>query len=189
MEKEGELLKFKGFYFQSSVVDYDILEKLEDFEIRDNDIFVISYPKSGLKPWSTTWESSDIAITLTAGPSSFIFISDFKSCFFQDLRSSVLKICTFLEKELTDDVIDSVIQQCLFENMKYNLETPANAVISTFSERRGKTEFIRRGVVGDWKNYMTVEQSERFDKIYQNKMKDFPLEFIWNINEEFQTKA
>ncbi|XP_027622711.1 amine sulfotransferase [Tupaia chinensis] len=47
MEKEGELLKFKGFYFQSSVVDYDILEKLEDFEIRDNDIFVISYPKSG----------------------------------------------------------------------------------------------------------------------------------------------
>ncbi|XP_014446830.2 amine sulfotransferase-like [Tupaia chinensis] len=47
MQEEGKLLKFKGFYFQSALLDHDILENLEDFEIRDNDIFVISYPKSG----------------------------------------------------------------------------------------------------------------------------------------------
>ena len=32
-------------------------------------------PGLGLEPWLTTWESSDIAITLTAGPSVFIFYS------------------------------------------------------------------------------------------------------------------
>lgn len=41
------LYQHKGFYFISGIHSAEELDKLKDCEIRDTDIFTITYPKSG----------------------------------------------------------------------------------------------------------------------------------------------
>uniref|UniRef100_A0A7M4E725 Sulfotransferase n=1 Tax=Crocodylus porosus TaxID=8502 RepID=A0A7M4E725_CROPO len=86
----------------------------------------------------------------------------------KDLRSAVLKICNFLGKRLSEKELDSVVEQATFENMK--------------RDPRANYEFLKSiimsiGIVGDWKNIMTVAQNERFEEVLKEKMKD--LAFTW----------
>ena len=40
-----------------------------------------------------------------------------------------------------------------------------------------KGDFIRKGQVGDWRNYFTEEQNDTFNKLYAEKMAGTDLEF------------
>ncbi|KAF6364693.1 hypothetical protein mRhiFer1_009822 [Rhinolophus ferrumequinum] len=102
----------------------------------------------------------------------------------EDLRNSVLKISHFLEKELSEEDMEAVVKQATFTNMKSDPKANYYDVIHNEVGTRRNGHFMRKGVIGDWKNYLTVEQSERFDRIFQRKMKDFPLKFIWDVKKE-----
>ncbi|XP_055981227.1 amine sulfotransferase-like [Sorex fumeus] len=291
MDSDERLLHFKGFNFERSTVDIDILENLEDFDIRDDDVFIITYPKSGTiwtqqilsliyfethRKQTENVETADLVPSLeynirkvdfTKRPSPRVFCShlpyylvpnglknkkakivyiyrnpkDVITSYFhfsnfvavlegcenmdmfihkfldgkvagslwfdhvkgwyehrhkfnilfvsyeemkKDLKSAVQKLCNFLGKELSDDDVDAVVRQATFKNMKSDSRANLSNILKKEVGTKSDGHFMRKGTIGDWKNHFTVAQSERFDMIFQRKMKDIPLKFIWDINEE-----
>ncbi|XP_004673851.1 PREDICTED: amine sulfotransferase-like [Condylura cristata] len=290
--RDEYLFHFKGYNLESSLIDIDLLENLDDFEIRDDDVFIVTYPKSG-----TIWTQQILSLiyfekhrkrienveTLDRAPfleynirkvdlpnmpsprlfcshlpyylvpkglknkkakiiyvyrnpkdvliSSYYFsqlmirlegpqsLESFMERFFDgkgnhvlskphvyetiysfnqfsnrkedvgqgrlDLRSSVHKISRFVEKELSEDDINAVVSQATFQNMKSDPRANYNNILKNeIGVRTDEGHFLRKGTIGDWKNHLTVEQNERFDRIFQRKMKDFTLKFIWDLNED-----
>ncbi|KFR03626.1 Amine sulfotransferase, partial [Opisthocomus hoazin] len=55
------LFKYKGFYF-SLETSPEYLDSLEDFEIKDSDIFIATYPKSG-----TVWTQNILSLIIHEG--------------------------------------------------------------------------------------------------------------------------
>ncbi|AWP13773.1 Sulfotransferase isoform 3 [Scophthalmus maximus] len=83
-------------------------------------------------------------------------------------------------KDLMDDTIDHVVKMSTFKSMKTN----PNANYKDLVEKgRYLGETMRKGVAGDWKNYFTVAQNERFDEVLKYKMSNFPLPLTWEINQ------
>ncbi|KAF5919986.1 hypothetical protein HPG69_014352, partial [Diceros bicornis minor] len=69
-----------------------------------------------------------------------------------------------------------------FQNTKSDPRANYEHVIKhEWGTRTNEGGLLHKGTVGDWKHHLTVEQNERFDRIFQRKMKDFPLKFIWDI--------
>ncbi|XP_051880740.1 amine sulfotransferase-like [Pristis pectinata] len=94
----------------------------------------------------------------------------------KDLAASVQKICNFVGRQLDAEKLDSVIKNSTFDKMKKNPMANYEGIPTKCSGG----SFLRKGTVGDWKNHFTVAQSEMFDKIFQERMKDVALEFIWD---------
>ncbi|XP_040922363.1 sulfotransferase 2B1-like [Toxotes jaculatrix] len=96
-----------------------------------------------------------------------------------DLKDSVTRISQFLEKPLDTEVIEKIADRCLFKNMKQNDMSNYSIVPCEFMDQT-KSEFLRKGIAGDWKNQLTVAEAEYFDAVYKDKMKDVKYKFVWD---------
>ncbi|XP_062426932.1 amine sulfotransferase-like [Rhea pennata] len=291
MEPSKEyVFSHKGFYFGANIATPEYIDSLETFEIRDSDIFIATYPKSGTVwtqnilslifheghrngtenidimeriPWLeynvqkkdysafpsprlfathlpyyltprdlrnkrarviyvtrnpkdvlvSYFHFSKIVATLEEVSDFNLFVErflagkvlasswldhvigwhshaeDFNILFLsyeemkKDLRGAVLKICNFVGKTLSENEVESVVRQATFENMR---KDPRANYENITDENKGqkKGHFLRKGTVGDWKNMMTVAQSERVDEVLKERMKNLPIKFIWDINDE-----
>ncbi|XP_032999549.1 amine sulfotransferase-like [Lacerta agilis] len=287
---EKYVFKHKEYYFPADVTSPEYIDSLEDFEIRDSDVFVVTYPKSG-----TIWTQNILSLIYHEGhrdgtekvnlldrvpwleykdpnadyvnrPSPRLFVShlpyylvpkglrngrakvvyvarnpkdvlvsyyhfakaacslekvedfgifmerflagkvfasswldhlegwyahrdDFNILFLtyeemkKDLRSCVLKICNFLGKRLTEKEVDAVVDQSTFNKMKADPRANYGSLPPELMDY-SKGHFLRKGTVGDWKNMMTVAQSERFDSVFKERMEKLPIKFCWEINDE-----
>ena len=84
-------------------------------------------------------------------------------------------IANFLNKPLSDQLINRIAEQCTFKGMKENENSykPWDDVHSS--------PLLRKGVVGGWKSYFTTELNERFEKEVLGKIKGTGLEFDFEI--------
>ena len=84
-------------------------------------------------------------------------------------------IANFLDKPLSDDLISRIAEQCTFSEMK------KNEASYPLPAKDGESSMLRTGVVGDWKNYFTPEQNERFENEVLTELEGTGLEFDFDI--------
>jgi Sulfotransferase domain len=70
--------------------------------------------------------------------------------------------CPFSEEEVKDGVVKEIVDFCSFNKLK---DYDAN--------KKGTNDyFFRKAVVGDWKNYLTTEMSNKLDEIIKEKFRN-----------------
>ncbi|KAI8502867.1 Tripartite motif containing 37 [Branchiostoma belcheri] len=69
--------------------------------------------------------------------------------------------------QLTDEALTRVLTSCSLKSMKKRLSV----------SDAWRRVIVRKGVVGDWKNHFSAEESEKFDQTYRKRMAGSGLEF------------
>lgn len=113
----------------------------------------------------------------------FISYEDMK----KDLRGNIIKVADFLEKELTSEQLDTLSEHLTFGGMakdpSANLEEFTKYVIDCHSHIKEdipeEMKFLRKGVIGDWKNNFDTKAVEKF-KLWEEKwLKGTGLEYVF----------
>ena len=90
----------------------------------------------------------------------------------RDLRSNVAKIVEFVGRQLSDEQIDKITEMSTFEAMKSN-----DACNITMTKNYEKPiDFVRKGIVGDWRNHFDQQLSDQFDKYIRENL---PAELVY----------
>lgn len=85
----------------------------------------------------------------------------------KDLEGIIRKVARFLEKELTNEQVDKLKNHLSFESMKNNRSVNYEGLVelnSKFKLVDGEGSFMRSGSVGGYKQVMSPELIEKFDK-------------------------
>lgn len=85
-----------------------------------------------------------------------------------DLKSIVVKVANFLNKTVPDSEMEKLLNHLSFRSMRQN---PTTNFVSS-----NQGEFMRKGIVGDYKNHMSPELDKKFDK-WMEKNNKFGIEF------------
>ncbi|XP_078257919.1 sulfotransferase family 5A, member 1 [Rhinoraja longicauda] len=98
----------------------------------------------------------------------------------KDLCKSVIKLCNFLEHPLSPEAVDTIVRHCTFASMKENSMINYTLVPNEIMDHQ-KGTFMRKGVVGDWKEHFTEEQKKAFEKKYQEQLSDSNVVLAWTL--------
>ena len=94
----------------------------------------------------------------------------------KDVHSVVHKVAKFIGKPINDSQVRKVAEIVSFKGMKQQFDSVLEKVPS-FDQKI--SPFLRKGELGDWKNYFTVAQNETFDKVYDERMGECGLTFTY----------
>ena len=88
----------------------------------------------------------------------------------KDQKTVIKDLCKFLDHPLSSEKIDALVSHVDFENMKNNPMANPTAGLKI----QGK--FMRKGEVGDWKNFFTTERSEKWNQWIKENIEGTGLE-------------
>uniref|UniRef100_A0A8C0X1P7 Sulfotransferase n=1 Tax=Castor canadensis TaxID=51338 RepID=A0A8C0X1P7_CASCN len=97
----------------------------------------------------------------------------------QEPRGTIQKLSDFLQHPLGPEEKDLIMRHCSFSFMSgvVNYSLVSKEIMD---QNRGK--FLRKGVVGNWKEHFTPEHNEKFNAVYKAKIGDFGLRLPWTMD-------
>ncbi|KAG8438066.1 hypothetical protein GDO86_008668 [Hymenochirus boettgeri] len=106
----------------------------------------------------------------------YLFYEDLK----EDPKREIRKVGKFLQRDLSEEVLEKIVYHTSFEKMKMNNMANYRSIPHTLLDQSTRS-FMRKGVVSDWENHFTVAQNELFDEDYQRQMSATSLLFRTKI--------
>ena len=95
---------------------------------------------------------------------------------FEEIKKYLWELASFLDIQVSEQVINQVIFGSRLDRMKKN----ELADCSWIKRNKNEAPHLRKGIVGDWRNYFTKEQNKRFDNLYHQKMIKSSLKKNWD---------
>ena len=96
----------------------------------------------------------------------------------RDLPTAVAQIAKFIGQDISKELVEEIAHKTTFANMRK--DSTANYEWVKKIRRPSSTNFMRKGEVGDWKNYFTAEQSARLDAVVEEKMNGAGIDFDYH---------
>nr|XP_046190735.1 sulfotransferase 1B1-like [Oncorhynchus gorbuscha] len=93
------------------------------------------------------------------------------------------RISSFLQFPLVGEELTNSLRHCSFSSMSDNAMVNYTQIPKEIMDH-SKGKFMRKGIIGDWRNTFTEEQIGIFDTVYSYQMKDCPLTFMWECPPE-----
>ncbi|XP_046333710.2 sulfotransferase 1C2-like [Haliotis rufescens] len=101
----------------------------------------------------------------------------FLTLFYENLKKDPVKniktVAEFIGESVTDELCEQIAEACSFKKLKV-------ADTEVKEEMADPTHIIyRKGEVGDWKNWITVAQNERFDDVIDRNLEGTGIVFTY----------
>ncbi|NXT56525.1 ST2B1 Sulfotransferase, partial [Pluvianellus socialis] len=96
----------------------------------------------------------------------------------QDLRGTAQRLSTFLGCPLSPETLGALEQHCSFVSMRDNAMANYSLIPSEIMDH-SQGRFMRKGVVGDWRDHFSPLQNALFNRLYQEEMGDSELPTRW----------
>ncbi|XP_035305429.1 bile salt sulfotransferase 2 isoform X4 [Cricetulus griseus] len=185
----ADYIWFEGTPLPNLQNNKEILEEfLPEFVIRDENIIIESYPKSG-----TNWLIEIVCLIQNKGNPELIQSVPIwqRSPWIETKIGHQTLINNEGQQLISSHLPFHLFPKTFFSSkakMIYVIRNPRDVLVSGYYYW-SKTKFAKNpeslttyfewflkgnGTTGDWKNHFTVAQAEAFDKVFQEKMAGFP---------------
>ncbi|XP_051920782.1 sulfotransferase family 2, cytosolic sulfotransferase 3 isoform X3 [Hippocampus zosterae] len=99
----------------------------------------------------------------------------------QDLPAALRLMSDFLGKNLSDEVIEKIASHCSFKSMQANVMSNFTLVPKIYMDS-DKSQFLRKGVVGDWKNHFSSKQLAHFSTVIYKELEGESFTLPWSLD-------
>ncbi|KAL2084470.1 hypothetical protein ACEWY4_019988 [Coilia grayii] len=97
----------------------------------------------------------------------------------EDLKGAVRCISDFLGQKMSEETLEKVVSHCSFNTMKTNSMSNYSLVPQEVLDTK-KSNFLRKGISGDWKNHFSPEQEAKFSTVIKEEIRGSDIKFPWD---------